>query len=87
MVKFPLDPMLSKMIVLLDKCKCLEEIITSATMLSVGSSIFYHPKDKKVHIDNARMNFHIGDVGDHIVLLKVFKVNKFHIPQNNCKWN
>ncbi|KAK1587197.1 hypothetical protein Q3G72_010540 [Acer saccharum] len=41
-------------------------------MLSVGNSIFYRPKDKKVHADNARMNFHLGNVGDHISLLRVY---------------
>ncbi|XP_057814918.2 pre-mRNA-splicing factor ATP-dependent RNA helicase DEAH1 isoform X2 [Cryptomeria japonica] len=72
MAEFPLDPMLSKMIVSSDKYKCSEEIITIAAMLSVGNSIFYRPKDKQVHADNARMNFHTGNVGDHIALLKVY---------------
>lgn len=80
MEKFPLDPMLSKMIVSSDKYKWSKEIITSSAMLSVRGSIFYHPKDKKVHANNARMNFHIGNLGDHIALSKVFKVNKFLIP-------
>jgi len=71
MAEFPLDPMLSKMIVASDKYKCADEIISIAAMLSVGNSIFYRPKDKQVHADNARMNFHTGNVGDHIALLKV----------------
>ncbi|KAH9722091.1 RNA helicase [Citrus sinensis] len=71
MAEFPLDPMLSKMIVASDKYKCSDEIITIAAMLSVGNSIFYRPKDKQVHADNARMNFHLGNVGDHIALLRV----------------
>ncbi|WMV21736.1 hypothetical protein MTR67_015121 [Solanum verrucosum] len=71
MAEFPLDPMLSKMIVASDKYKCSDEIISIAAMLSVGNSIFYRPKDKQVHADNARMNFHVGNVGDHIALLKV----------------
>ncbi|MCI39880.1 pre-mRNA-splicing factor ATP-dependent RNA helicase DHX16-like, partial [Trifolium medium] len=62
MVEFPLDPMLSKMIVASEKYKCFDEIISIAAMLSVGNSIFYCPKDKQVHADNARMNFHTGDV-------------------------
>uniref|UniRef100_M1AH58 RNA helicase n=1 Tax=Solanum tuberosum TaxID=4113 RepID=M1AH58_SOLTU len=49
-----------------------DEIISIAAMLSVGNSIFYHPKDKQVHADNARLNFHTGNVGDHIALLKVY---------------
>eukprot|EP00252_Welwitschia_mirabilis_P004082 TRINITY_DN14270_c0_g2_i1.p1 TRINITY_DN14270_c0_g2~~TRINITY_DN14270_c0_g2_i1.p1 ORF type:complete len:1044 (-),score=237.61 TRINITY_DN14270_c0_g2_i1:18-3149(-) len=72
MAEFPLDPMLSKMIVSSDKYRCSEEVITIAAMLSVGNSIFYRPKDKQVHADNARMNFHTGNVGDHIALLKVY---------------
>ncbi|XP_016459554.2 pre-mRNA-splicing factor ATP-dependent RNA helicase DEAH1 isoform X2 [Nicotiana tabacum] len=72
MAEFPLDPMLSKMIVASDKYKCSDEIISIAAMLSVGNSIFYRPKDKQVHADNARMNFHMGNVGDHIALLKVY---------------
>ncbi|KAE8124420.1 hypothetical protein FH972_019308 [Carpinus fangiana] len=72
MAEFPLDPMLSKMIVASDKFKCSDEIISIAAMLSVGNSIFYRPKDKQVHADNARLNFHTGNVGDHIALLKVY---------------
>ncbi|RDX78510.1 Pre-mRNA-splicing factor ATP-dependent RNA helicase DEAH1, partial [Mucuna pruriens] len=71
MAEFPLDPMLSKMIVASEKYKCSEDIISIAAMLSVGNSIFYRPKDKQVHADNARMNFHTGNVGDHTALLKV----------------
>ncbi|XP_016652011.1 PREDICTED: pre-mRNA-splicing factor ATP-dependent RNA helicase DEAH1-like [Prunus mume] len=72
MAEFPLDPMLSKMIVASDKYKCSDEVISVAAMLSIGNSIFYRPKDKQVHADNARLNFHTGNVGDHIALLKVY---------------
>lgn len=40
-------------------------------MLSVNNSIFYRPKDKAVHADNARMNFVVPG-GDHLVLLNVY---------------
>lgn len=76
MAEFPLDPMLSKMIVASDKYKCSDEIISVASMLSVGNSIFYRPKDKQVHADNARLNFHTGNVGDHIALLNVYSAWK-----------
>ncbi|PIA63011.1 hypothetical protein AQUCO_00200792v1 [Aquilegia coerulea] len=76
MAEFPLDPMLSKMIVASEKYKCSEEVISIAAMLSIGNSIFYRPKDKQVHADNARMNFHTGHVGDHIALLKVYSTWK-----------
>ncbi|XP_024374932.1 pre-mRNA-splicing factor ATP-dependent RNA helicase DEAH1 [Physcomitrium patens] len=72
MAEFPMDPMLSKMLVASDNYKCSEEVVTICAMLSIGNSIFYRPKDKQVHADNARMNFHAGNVGDHIALLKVY---------------
>ncbi|KAF9626254.1 hypothetical protein IFM89_031646 [Coptis chinensis] len=55
MAEFPLDPMLSKTIVASEKYRCTEEILSIAAMLSVGNSIFYLPKDKKVHADKTRM--------------------------------
>lgn len=42
-----------------------------AAMLSVNNSIFYRPKDKVVHADNARVNFFLPG-GDHLVLLNVY---------------
>ncbi|KAM0833501.1 hypothetical protein ACQ4PT_064227 [Festuca glaucescens] len=72
MAEFPLDPMLSKSIVASEKYKCSDEVISIASMLSIGNSIFYRPKDKQVHADNARLNFHTGNVGDHIALLNVY---------------
>uniref|UniRef100_A0A6N2KFE2 RNA helicase n=1 Tax=Salix viminalis TaxID=40686 RepID=A0A6N2KFE2_SALVM len=84
MAEFPLDPMLSKMIVASDKYKCSDEIISIAAMLSVGNSIFYRPKDKQVHADNARMNFHAGNVGDHIALIKVY--NSWKETNYSTQW-
>uniref|UniRef100_A0A8C1WUM3 Pre-mRNA-splicing factor ATP-dependent RNA helicase DHX16 n=1 Tax=Cyprinus carpio TaxID=7962 RepID=A0A8C1WUM3_CYPCA len=71
MAELPVDPMLSKMILASEHYKCSEEILTIAAMLSVNNSIFYRPKDKVVHADNARMNFVVPG-GDHMVLLNVY---------------
>lgn len=50
-------------------------------MLSVNNSIFYRPKDKVVHADNARMNFVVPG-GDHLVLLNVYtQVQTQHLTQ------
>ena len=40
-------------------------------MLSVNNAIFYRPKDKVVHADNARVNF-FRPGGDHLTLLNVY---------------
>uniref|UniRef100_A0A8C0L0Y2 RNA helicase n=1 Tax=Canis lupus dingo TaxID=286419 RepID=A0A8C0L0Y2_CANLU len=71
MAELPVDPMLSKMILASEKYSCSEEILTVAAMLSVNNSIFYRPKDKVVHADNARVNFFLPG-GDHLVLLNVY---------------
>eukprot|EP00897_Mesotaenium_endlicherianum_P007025 jgi/Mesen1/6350/ME000328S05636 len=84
MAEFPLDPQMSKMLVAADKYHCSEEIVTVCAMLSVGNAIFYRPKDKQVHADNARMNFHAGDVGDHIALMKVF--NSWQETNFSSQW-
>uniref|UniRef100_A0A8C7GKW5 RNA helicase n=1 Tax=Oncorhynchus kisutch TaxID=8019 RepID=A0A8C7GKW5_ONCKI len=55
----------------LSRYKCSEEVLTIAAMLSVNNSIFYRPKDKVVHADNARQNFVVPG-GDHMVLLNVY---------------
>ncbi|KAE8008444.1 hypothetical protein FH972_004955 [Carpinus fangiana] len=84
MAEFPLDPMLSKMIVASEKYECSDEIISIAAMLSIGNSIFYCPKEKRVHAYNARMNFHTGNVGDHIALLKVY--NSWKETNYSTQW-
>lgn len=73
MAEFPLDPMLSKMIIASDNYKCSDEIISIAAMLSTGSLIFYRPKKKQVHADNARKLFYTGNVGDHVALLNLYR--------------
>lgn len=73
MVEFPVDPMLSKMIVGSEKYKCSAEIVTIAAMLSTGSSIFYRPSRNQQYLaDNARMSFYTDEAGDHVALLRVY---------------
>ena len=72
MAEFPLDPMLSKAMIMSETYKCVDQIITICSMLSVGNSIFYRPKDKSLHAENAHKNF-VRPGGDHIRLLAVYK--------------
>lgn len=71
MAELPVDPMMSKMIIGSEKYKCVEQILTISAMLSVNASIFYRPKDKILHADNARKNF-FRPGGDHLTLLNVY---------------
>eukprot|EP00039_Didymoeca_costata_P030367 m.29206 g.29206 ORF g.29206 m.29206 type:complete len:1054 (-) comp8076_c0_seq1:74-3235(-) len=71
MAEFPVDPMLSKMLISSDKYGCVEEVVAITGMLSIGASLFYRPKDRKVHADNTRKNF-FRPGGDHLMLLNVW---------------
>ena len=42
-------------------------------MLNAGNAVYYRPKDRAVHADNAQMNFARGGGGDHGALLRVYK--------------
>jgi pre-mRNA-splicing factor ATP-dependent RNA helicase DHX16 len=72
MAEFPVDPMLAKMLIQSERYGVSEEVATVAAMVSVGGSVFYRPKDKAVHADNAHRAFHRGGVGDHVALLNVY---------------
>eukprot|EP00842_Homolaphlyctis_polyrhiza_P002179 jgi/Hompol1/2962/HPOL_003083-RA len=71
MAEFPIDPMLSKCIIAAEKYQCTDEIVSIVAMLSIGNSVFYRPKDKAVHADQARKNFYRPG-GDHLTLLAVW---------------
>ncbi|KAG1680389.1 hypothetical protein FOA52_015480 [Chlamydomonas sp. UWO 241] len=72
MAEFPLDPMLSKMLLASETYGVSDQIATICAMVSIGGSVFYRPKDKQVFADNAHKNFSRGNVGDHLALMNVF---------------
>ncbi|KAF8630925.1 hypothetical protein AX17_005282 [Amanita inopinata Kibby_2008] len=72
MAEFPVDPMLSKVIISSEKYSCTDEVLTIISMLSESGSLFYRPKDKKLHADQARQNF-VRAGGDHFTLLNVWE--------------
>ncbi|RXW24506.1 hypothetical protein EST38_g1366 [Candolleomyces aberdarensis] len=72
MAEFPVDPMLSKAIISSEKYNCTDEVLTIISMLSESGSLFYRPKDKKLHADQARQNF-VKPGGDHFTLLNVWE--------------
>ncbi|ESQ55769.1 hypothetical protein EUTSA_v10024349mg [Eutrema salsugineum] len=86
MLEFPVDPMLSKMIVGSERYKCSGEMITIAAMLSTGNSIFYRPRQVREEYlaDIARMNFYTENVGDHIALLRVY--NSWKETNYSSQW-
>ena len=84
MAEFPLDPMLAKAMVASDAYGVSEEVITVCAMLTCGGTVFYRPKDKQVHADNAHNNFHRGNVGDHVALMNVY--NSWRDSGHSTQW-
>jgi len=72
MAEFPLEPMLSKCVIIAEKYGCVKEVLSMVAMLSIGASVFYRPKEKAVHADTARLNFARGGGGDQISLLRCY---------------
>jgi pre-mRNA-splicing factor ATP-dependent RNA helicase DHX16 len=71
MAEFPVDPMLSKMLVSSEKYGVVEEILSITAMMQIGGALFYRPKDRAVHADNARTAFN-RPFGDHLTLLHIW---------------
>ena len=57
MAEFPLDPQLAKALLASEKYGVSEEVATVCAMVSIGSAVFYRPKDKALHADNAHKAF------------------------------
>lgn len=78
MAEFPLEPNLSKMLIMSVNLQCSEEILTIVSMLSV-QNVFYRPKEKQATADQKKAKFNQPE-GDHLTLLAVYnawKNNKF----------
>lgn len=72
MAEFPVDPMMSKAILASEEYRCTEEVLSIVAMLSESSSLFFRPRDKKLHADRARQTF-FRPGGDHFTLLNVWE--------------
>ncbi|KAL2192078.1 P-loop containing nucleoside triphosphate hydrolase protein [Thermothelomyces heterothallicus CBS 203.75] len=72
MGEFPTEPMLAKALIAATQEGCVEEVLTIVSMLGEVGTLFFRPKDKKVHADSARARFTVKDGGDHLTLLNVY---------------
>ncbi|RYG56246.1 hypothetical protein EON66_03365, partial [archaeon] len=70
MVEFPLDPPLSKMLIMAELLGCTAEVATVVSMLSVPS-VFFRPRDREAESDAAREKFFVPE-SDHLTLLNVY---------------
>nr|KAG5707205.1 hypothetical protein BaRGS_017889 [Batillaria attramentaria] len=71
MVEFPLDPALSKMLIVSVDMGCSADVLTIVSMLSVPA-IFFRPKGREEDSDAAREKFMVAE-SDHLTYLNVFQ--------------
>jgi len=71
MAQFPLDPPLSKMLIIAEECGCSSEVMTVVSVLSVPG-IFFRPKDRAEESDAAREKFQCPE-SDHLTFLNVYQ--------------
>ncbi|XP_030831282.1 pre-mRNA-splicing factor ATP-dependent RNA helicase PRP16 [Strongylocentrotus purpuratus] len=71
MVEFPLDPALSKFLIVACEMGCSSEALIIVSMLSVPS-IFYRPKGREEDSDQAREKFSVPE-SDHLTFLNVYQ--------------
>ncbi|XP_035826324.1 pre-mRNA-splicing factor ATP-dependent RNA helicase PRP16 [Aplysia californica] len=71
MVEFPLDPALSKLIIVSVDMGCSADCLTIVSMLSVPA-IFYRPKGREEDSDAAREKFMVPE-SDHLTYLNVYQ--------------
>lgn len=74
MSQFPLDPMLSKMLLASVDLGRSDEVLTIVAMLGI-QRIFYRPKEKQAQADQKKSKFHRPE-GDHFTLLTVYNTWK-----------
>jgi len=86
MSEFPLDPMLSKMVISASqKYSCVQEILTIVSLLSVPN-VFLRPRENQAEADSAKRKFvHID--GDHLTLLNAFNAFTIKGMQQDWCWN
>ncbi|KAJ3372238.1 DEAH-box RNA helicase prp16 [Allomyces arbusculus] len=70
MVTFPLDPSLSKMLLMSTELACSAEMVTIVSMLSVPT-VFHRPKERADEADAARERFYVPE-SDHLTLLHLY---------------
>ncbi|KAI0272051.1 P-loop containing nucleoside triphosphate hydrolase protein [Russula aff. rugulosa BPL654] len=85
MSEFPLDPQMSKMLIVSPEFNCSQEILTIVAMLSVPN-IWLRPNNMRKEADSAKQMLTVPD-GDHLTLLNVFNEYQNNLDDRNWAWN
>jgi len=84
MSSFPLEPQLSKMLIVSPEFKCSNEILSIAAMLSVPNP-YLRPNSQRREADQAKAQFAHPD-GDHLSLLNLYHAYRGN-PDSQWCWN
>ncbi|KAJ7905394.1 P-loop containing nucleoside triphosphate hydrolase protein [Mycena olivaceomarginata] len=82
MAEFPLDPQMSKMLIVSPEFKCSNEMLTITAMLSVPN-VWLRPNNQRKEADAAKALLTVPD-GDHLTMLNVY--NEYVNNQNDKNW-
>ncbi|KAN0128988.1 P-loop containing nucleoside triphosphate hydrolase protein [Lactarius tabidus] len=85
MSEFPLDPQMSKMLIVSPEFHCSQEILAIVAMLSVPN-VWLRPNNQRKEADTAKQMLTVPD-GDHLTLLNVFNEYQNNIHDRNWAWN
>ncbi|KAG2142414.1 P-loop containing nucleoside triphosphate hydrolase protein [Suillus clintonianus] len=86
MAEFPLDPQLSKMLIVSPEFKCSNEILTITAMLSVPNVWLLRPSNEQKVADAVKALLTVPD-GDHLTLLNVYNNYAQNKYDKNWTWN
>jgi len=84
MAEFPLDPQLSKMLIVSPEFKCSNEILTITAMMSVPN-VWLRPNNQRREADAAKARLTVPD-GDHLTLLNVYNEYAQNKHDKNWAW-
>jgi len=82
MNEFPLDPPLSKMILVAEQLGCVSEVLTIVSMISVPN-VFFKPPDRAEEAERARARFAVQE-SDHLTLLNVYQ--RWEGAKHSSEW-
>jgi pre-mRNA-splicing factor ATP-dependent RNA helicase DHX15/PRP43 len=85
MSEFPLDPQMSKMLIVSPEFHCSQEILAIVAMLSVPN-VWLRPNNQRKEADTAKQLLTVPD-GDHLTLLNVFNEYQNNLHDRNWAWN
>ncbi|GLB45540.1 putative P-loop containing nucleoside triphosphate hydrolase protein [Lyophyllum shimeji] len=82
MAEFPLDPQLSKLLIVSPEFKCSNEMLTITSMMSVPN-VWIRPANQRREADAAKQMLTVPD-GDHLTLLNVY--NQYVLNKHDKNW-